>query len=430
MKRLALLILAAVLPLTACAAPAVTTVAATPAPTPEPAAATPVPTEEPGGFPVGNLVQLPADWYSGASWNSGDALYELRREKNTPAVRVLETDYTTLQQKLYCHIPGCTHDSDSCPAYLPNGYCVNVMALDGVVYTYPTELTNVAPTTIDRIDPDSGKTPVAAVPDALPQNLLFCWCDEHALYGADLGYKQVKHQPNTLYRWDWQSGTVQTIQLLADEAIIACEGSRFLTMRIAVDASFPAFAGAEQENAILQNAVYEYAWLDPASGTREKICTRPYTDGYFFYYCDGKIYYSGNFRNPDTDAQQYDILYFDTADDQEKTLLPDSPPYALYRLESFLPAFSGRQPQFASVQEQFDQPEELLDVETGREYPMPTVNGYPARVIACTDAGQWVAAFNPQDSTDPEHREYALYEPSAYLAGLAPTALFAAYAGE
>ena len=77
---------------------------------------------------------------------------------------------------------------------------------------------------------------------------------------------------------------------------------------IAVDGS------TEQEKAILAHAVYVYAWLDPATGAREKICTRPYADGYFHNYYDGRIYYTGNFRNADTPGQQAALLYFDTAD--------------------------------------------------------------------------------------------------------------------
>ena len=144
------------------------------------------------------------------------------------------------------------------------------MAVDGTVYTYPGELTNVAPTQIYRIDPATGKTPVAAVPDALPHHMQLQWCDEYALYGCPLA---AGHQPSTLYRWDWQNDTVQTIPMLADEKIIACEGSRFLTIRIEANEPFPNFGSTEQEKAILAHAVYVYAWLDPATGAREKICT-------------------------------------------------------------------------------------------------------------------------------------------------------------
>lgn len=248
-------------------------------------------------FPVGHLLTLPQNQNSGPVWNTGDALYELRDASNmTPEALVLKTDYAALTQSVYCDIPGCTHDSDACPAYLASDFCVGVMAVDGTVYTYPGELTNVAPTQIYRIDPAAGKTPVAAVPDALPHHMQLQWCDEYALYGCPLA---ASHQPGTLYRWDWQNDTVQTIPMLADEKIIACEGSRFLTIRIEANEPFPNFGSTEQEKAILAHAVYVYAWLDPATGAREKICTRPYADGYFHNYYDGRIYYTGNFRNAD-----------------------------------------------------------------------------------------------------------------------------------
>ena len=73
------------------------------------------------------------------------------------------------------------------------------------------------------------------------------------LYGCPLA---ASHQPGTLYRWDWQNDTVQTIPMLADEKIIACEGSRFLTIRIEANEPFPNFGSTEQEKAILAHAVY------------------------------------------------------------------------------------------------------------------------------------------------------------------------------
>ena len=257
----------------------------------QPAAETSAPPLTPK-FPVGHLLTLPQSQNSGPVWNTGDALYELRDASNmTPEALVLKTDYAALTQSVYCDIPGCTHDSDACPAYLASDFCVGVMAVDGTVYTYPGELTNVAPTQIYRIDPAAGKTPVAAVPDALPHHMQLQWCDEYALYGCPLA---ASHQPGTLYRWDWQNDTVQTIPMLADEKIIACEGSRFLTIRIEANEPFPNFGSTEQEKAILAHAVYVYAWLDPATGAREKICTRPYADGYFHNYYDGRIYYTGS----------------------------------------------------------------------------------------------------------------------------------------
>lgn len=232
MNRTLPLILTAALLLTACASavpaqPAATTSPDAAASSPaqpdaaasspsQPAAETSAPPLTPK-FPVGHLLTLPQNQNSGPVWNTGDALYELRDASNmTPEALVLKTDYAALTQSVYCDIPGCTHDSDACPAYLASDFCVGVMAVDGTVYTYPGELTNVAPTQIYRIDPATGKTPVAAVPDALPHHMQLQWCDEYALYGCPLA---ASHQPGTLYRWDWQNDTVQTIPMLADEKI-------------------------------------------------------------------------------------------------------------------------------------------------------------------------------------------------------------------
>lgn len=352
----------------------------------------------------------------------------------TPEALVLKTDYAALTQSVYCDIPGCTHDSDACPAYLASDFCVGVMAVDGTVYTYPGELTNVAPTQIYCIDPAAGKTPVAAVPDALPHHMQLQWCDEYALYGCPLA---ASHQPGTLYRWDWRNDTVQTIPMLADEKIIACEGSRFLTIRIEANEPFPNFGSTEQEKAILAHAVYVYAWLDPATGAREKICTRPYADGYFHNYYDGRIYYTGNFRNADTPGQQAALLYFDTADGTEKTLLDGIPldTYGIDVCEPFSPAFAGVPQRYLRVLNAGDAYADcLLDMETGDVLPAPAVTAEgvrrPALLLACTASGQWLTTANPRDSYDPQCSLYALWDPADFLADGQPAAWVTMYATE
>ena len=400
----------------------------------QPAAETSAPPLTPK-FPVGHLLTLPQSQTSGPVWNTGDALYELRDASNmTPEALVLKTDYAALTQSVYCDIPGCTHDSDACPAYLASDFCVGVMAVDGTVYTYPGELTNVAPTQIYRIDPAVGKTPVAAVPDALPHHMQLLWCDEYALYGCPLA---ASHQPGTLYRWDWRNDTVQTIPMLADEKIIACEGSRFLTIRIEANEPFPNFGSTEQEKAILAHAVYVYAWLDPATGAREKICTRPYADGYFHNYYDGRIYYTGNFRNADTPGQQAALLYFDTADGTEKTLLETIPldTYGIDVCAPFSPAFAGVPQRYLCVQNAGDANADcLLDMETGDVLPAPAVTAEgvrrPALLLACTASGQWLATANPRDSYDPQYSLYALWDPADFLADGQPAAWVTMYATE
>ncbi|MCO7108395.1 hypothetical protein NIA69_03475 [Gemmiger formicilis] len=68
---------------------------------------------------------------------------------------------------------------------------------------------------------------------------------------------------------------MQTIPMLADEKIIACEGSRFLTIRIEANEPFPNFGSTEQEKAILAHAVYVYAWLDPPPARGRKSARAP-----------------------------------------------------------------------------------------------------------------------------------------------------------
>ena len=418
MKKLLPPILTAALLLSACTSTPAETAPLT-TPTPEPTA-TPSPVS-----PVSTLMPLTT------RWNTGREIYELRwggAVSGTDSGILLQTDYDTLTQAPYCTVAGCVHDSDACPAYLSDWSCMGVMAVDGTVYVYPTELhADSSNKTIYRVDPVGGRTAVMDAPAELPEEITFSWCDETSLYGAPY---PTAHKPNTLYRWDWQNNTVQSVPLMADETIVACDGTRFLTARVVTDGQWPAFGNNEQEDAIYSSARWEYDWLDPADGTREKIFDRTYADGYFTAYYDGKIYYTGNFRNVYTDDQECSLLYYDTANDTEKTLLETLPlnSYATDLSASFVPAFAGTQPRYIRAIEgsvPFD--EYLMDIETGELYPAPkiTVEGVtrPAVLAAVTADGRWVTMSNPRDSEDPAYAVYALWDPAAYLAGGRPTAV-------
>lgn len=115
-------------------------------------------------------------------------------------------------------------------------------------------------------------------------------------------------------------------------------------------------------------------------------------DGYFHNYYDGKIYYTGNFRNVNTPSQQAGLLYFDTADNTEKTLL-ETIPLDTYSIDVTAP-FS------------------------------------PALLLACTAAGQWLTAATPRDSYDPQYSLYALWDPADFLADGQPLAWVTMYATE
>lgn len=153
MKKLLLIAAALSLALTACTSTPTTPAQPMESPTPEPTAA---------ATPATTLMFIPA------RWNTGDALYELRwngAANGTDSGILLQTDYDTLTQALYCTVPGCAHDSDACPAYLSEWSCMGVMAVDGTVYAYPTELhADSSNKTIYRVDPAGGRTAVAAAP--------------------------------------------------------------------------------------------------------------------------------------------------------------------------------------------------------------------------------------------------------------------------
>ena len=166
--------------------------------------------------------------------------------------------------------------------------------------------------------------------------------------------------------------------MLADEKIIACEGSRFLTIRIEANEPFPNFGSTEQEKAIFGARRLRLRLARPRHRRAEKICTRPYADGYFHNYYDGRIYYTGNFRNADTPGQQAALLYFDTADGTEKTLLETIllDTYVIDVCVPFSPAFAGVPQRYLRVLNAGDAYADcLLDMETGDVLPAPHGHG-------------------------------------------------------
>ena len=168
----------------------------------------------------------------------------------------------------------------------------------------------------------------------------------------------------------------------------------FLTCHIAVDEPWPNFATNEQEEAILQHAVWEYSWLDPADGTRELICTQPYVYGSFFGYYDGKICYYGNFRNANTPEQQVDVLCFDTADGQEKTLMENWPcDTSAFVPPTFYPAFSGQSaPLVCAIKKYADT--DLYGGCEHRKLEPPADAGRYRRAAGCCN-GQWPVGCLP-----------------------------------
>ena len=114
--------LALALALAACAAPA--------QPAPEAPAPSPAPVT------VGRLFTVPRTTGTSLGWNTGTACYELAQSAADydRSARVLKTDYAAAAQTPVCAVPGCTHDSERCPAWLPNGERHSLLVLGEEVF--------------------------------------------------------------------------------------------------------------------------------------------------------------------------------------------------------------------------------------------------------------------------------------------------------
>ena len=353
----------------------------------------------------------------------------------TPRPSSSKTDYAALTQSVYCDIPGCTHDSDACPAYLASDFCVGVMAVDGTVYTYPGELTNVAPTQIYRIDPAAGKTPVAAVPDALPHHMQPQWCDEYALYGCPLA---ASHQPGTSTAGTGKMTRCRPSRCWPTRRSSPVRAAASLTIRIEANEPFPNFGSTEQEKAILAHAPSTSpAWLDPPPARGRKSARAPTRTAISTTITTAGSTTPAISAMPTPPANRPPCCTFDTADGTEKTLLETIPfdTYGIDVCEPFSPAFAGVPQRYLRVLNVGDAYADcLLDMETGDVLPAPAVTAEgvrrPALLLACTASGQWLTTANPRDSYDPQYSLYALWDPADFLADGQPAAWVTMYATE
>lgn len=132
-----------------------------------------------------------------------------------------------------------------------------------------------------------------------------------------------------------------------------------------------------------------------------------------------------------------DLLYFDTADGTEKTLLETIPfdTYGIDVCEPFSPAFAGVPQRYLRVLNVGDAYADcLLDMETGDILPAPAVTAEgvrrPALLLACTASGQWLTTASPRDGYDPQYSLYALWDPADFLADGQPATWVTMYATE
>ena len=303
--------LAFALALAACAAPA--------QPAPEAPAPSPAPVT------VGRLFTVPRTTGTSLGWNTGTACYELAQSAADydRSARVLKTDYATGRQEPVCKVPGCTHDSERCPAWLPNWERHSLLVLGEEVFLLYTGFSPAerealygrpweeywataydsivesgaldaiadmdaykesvradyalgrSPGYLDKISADgAARSRVFTLSDARSWNAVdFQWCDGAALYGVQVDpYQQLA---TALVRLDLATGEAQDCPLLDNEQVLGVEGSRFVTIRYVSDEPLDPNADPELYNARMQNATAEFGLLTFPTGEREVLFREP-----------------------------------------------------------------------------------------------------------------------------------------------------------
>ena len=271
--------------------------------------------------PAGDFYTL-----TNGPFNTGDACYVL--DPHTGYCLVTKIDYAAAEQRVLCSVSGCTHDSDACPAYVPGyGQSAFLFTAGDTVYVYhgvpamrsqgsweeyyaqsvephleewqaSTGMTEEelvafyrglyaersAPAGLYVIErKGASRRDVTCSQDLT--NIVLGWCDGMALYGYD--GELLYDDAATGYRVSLADGSVTTFPLQPYEWVMGAWKNRLLTCRVLTEMPLPDPADSwDVYSAVLQNAVVEYDWLDPATGERSKILERPY---------DGSTYGNGDF---------------------------------------------------------------------------------------------------------------------------------------
>lgn len=336
MKRLFFLLLAALaLSLTACGsqAPAVTQ-------TPETAPAQTAEAAAPAVAGEFYAVQMP--WGYNTLFNAGEVLYEL--QPGTGNCLLYKIDCVTATRQVLCSVPGCSHDSDACPAWLPGqiwDYMVFATEEAVYVYKYRTDWAQTDWDTyrLDYVDPyindetmrqgmtrqefetfhrnrfmqlvqpaclyvtqrDGSAQRYIELSENLEKTVNLLWCDGTALYGSR---NRGDSQPALGYRVDLATGQVTHFALQPGEGVLAAQGRRLVTRRFVTQMPLPdPQTDGEAYQAALQNSTMECDWLDPATGQREKLLELPgklFTENSDFCgTAGGQLYFTQRETQPD-----------------------------------------------------------------------------------------------------------------------------------
>ena len=459
MKKLATVLLAAAALLSACGAAPDTTPLATPTPDPA-AAAEPTPEPQNGEFYALNGFD--------AAFNSGDAYYEFCRRLDY--CLLLKIDYATAAQTVCCEIPGCTHDTEDCPAYFPGeaSYYIPFTAqgqlyvLNRPVYLGEGTLTweeyyeqSVAPqlanpdasfsgmtqqeienfyhglwqqmTTPMRlytVNPAGGNTYLDLPKECRKDMINFC--DGSSLYTMSTVGSQ--NQNTEIHRIALADGSVETLPLEPTEEWKGVYDGALLTMRYITDAPLP--EDWEQYMAAIQSATVEFDRYDPRTGERRKLAERPYDDSYNNGYCgthNGKLYFTEWVTNPQDGIEQNRLIQCDPTDGSTVTVwdtTPDntmSPSY--YDWVNILPPCDHSTERWIWLSGNSGWSQDvfaLLDTETFAITPITqkiknSAEGIGVYRRAQTSDGRWLIVTENDSSGSPS--AYALIAPEALAAG-------------
>lgn len=457
------------LSLAGCGGPKVVTVtpeeAATPAPQQE--------TENQPAAPAGDFYTISSNYLTGSGFNTGDTWYSL--ENHLGYCLVTKTDYATATRQVLCSVPGCTHDSEACPAWLPGkGSEVRLFTAGDTVYVYHPVATmyyagswedyyaeiverwlkerpqgwedltdeelvaccrgqyeeRSAPAGLYCIEGDGASRRDIQTSQDLA-NVMVGWCDGTALYGYELSQPAVGN--STGYRISLADGSVTTFPLQQQEQILGAEGTRLLTSHTVTEIPLPDYntEGWDTYQAVLQTATVEYDWLDPATGARTKVLELPHDGSTFgnsnFYgLCGGKLYFEDRWAQQEGDSQDRSFCFYDTDTGQWQDLLRPLPDQSMTMTEAAvagLPDIAAQQGQYLWITGSDNVNGQnlawMLDVQSGELFPIQQImtgNIFPDWAVICqaqTDDGRFLLCVGRSDDFYDYH--YALIDAEAFL---------------
>ena len=437
------------------------------------ATATPQPAATAETAPAEESPAVAGEFYTltNGPFNTGDACYVLDRRMGY--CLVTEIDYAVAEQRVLCSVPGCTHDSDACPAYVPGyGQSAFLFTAGDTVYVYHgvpamrsqgsweeyyaqsvephleewqastgmTEEELVAfyrGLYVERSAPaglyvierkGASRRDVTCSQDLT--NIVLGWCDGMALYGYD--GELLYDDAATGYRVSLADGSVTTFPLQPYEWVMGAWKNRLLTCRVLTEMPLPDPADSwDVYSAVLQNAVVEYDWLDPATGERSKILERPYDgstygNGDFCGLWDGKLYFEEQTAASEGGPCQRSYSTYDSATGTWQDLpkpLPDPTVTLSDPAATALPEIAARQGRYLRFHGSDNVHGEnlawVLDQQTGELTAMPMEenadSGAPWAVTPCALTGD--GRFLVQTTYHEGRYAYALIDADAFLQG-------------